>query len=418
MAAAIAMAAASVAQAQTPAADATPQKPNGPTIEFKDHPTLRLGPLRLSFRARVQADAKESDAPFPDADDRSIDVARRRIGIEGRVADALEFQIERDLVDLDPWRDVFVNVRQFEFVQVQAGKFKLPFSLDENTGATNLDFAYRSLAATHLAPGRDLGIMVHGRLADEIVRYEIGRFDRDGRNARSSRNPDLVAGGPTIAGRVSVLPFRKAKGDIEDLMLGLAWAASDVPEGFRALQGETVLGANFYTSPYWVKGQRIRQGFELRWRPGPASIKAEYIRLTDERLDQSVEDSDLSRLVATGWYISGTYALTGDKKVDGLDAPKKPLFQGGIGAIEVALRIEQLTFGSEAKDDTPSASPRADVVIGNRNRVVTVGANWYANRWIKLQFNMIQETLADPLQGPAPALPRFWSRVFRFQFTL
>jgi hypothetical protein len=40
----------------------------------------------------------------------------------------------------------------------------LPSSLDENTSPTNLDFVYRSLAANQLPPGRDRGVMVHGRL--------------------------------------------------------------------------------------------------------------------------------------------------------------------------------------------------------------------------------------------------------------
>jgi phosphate-selective porin len=94
----------------------------------------------VDFRARVQADTRSSDTAFADSDGSSPDVARRRIAVEGDIEHLVEFQVERELGDDEPWRDVYANYHQFDVVQVQAGKFKLPFSLDENTSPTNLDF--------------------------------------------------------------------------------------------------------------------------------------------------------------------------------------------------------------------------------------------------------------------------------------
>ena len=199
------------------------------------------------------------------------------------------------------WRDVYANYQQFGYVQVQGGQFKLPFSMDENTSPTNLDFVYRSLAARVLAPGRDRGVMVHGRLLDRIVRYELGLFDQDGRNART-RNPERVSGGRTLAARVVAQPFRSSKSIVADLQAGLAFTSSDVGMGLRSLRGLTTFEETFFDPDLWVHGRRQRAGFELRWRPGPFSFKSEYIRVTTERRGQSVEDTDLSPLLATGWY--------------------------------------------------------------------------------------------------------------------
>ena len=58
------------------------------------------------------------------------------------------------------------------------------------------------------------------------------------------------------------------------------------------------------------------------------------------------------------------------------------------------------------------------MIPGNSDRVDTFGVNWYANRWIKVQFNVVRDTLTDPLVGPMPSQPSFWSRVFRFQISL
>jgi len=94
------------------------------------------------------------------------------------------------------------------------------------------------------------------------------------------------------------------------------------------------------------------------------------------------------------------------------------LWRGGFSAIELAARVERLAFGSAAEGDTPSAGPRADVIAGNRDRVETIGVNWYMNRWLKLQFNVMHDTLRDPSQGPRPDKAGLWSRVLRFQLSI
>jgi phosphate-selective porin len=110
--------------------------------------------------------------------------------------------------------------------------------------------------------------------------------------------------------------------------------------------------------------------------------------------------------------------MTGEIKADGLAVPRRPLFRGGIGAVEFAARLERLTFGSAADDRAPSAAPRAEVIEGNSDRVETAGVNWYMNRWMKVQFNIIHDTVRDPSQGPNPDRAGFWSHVLRFQLSL
>src|SRR5829696_5747197 len=152
----------------TAAAAAEQKKPEEgfPRVEWDAHPSIRLGTgTRIDFRARFQWDLRRSEAPFRDDDDLepgAVDLARRRVGIEGEILNIVDYQVERELASSDPWRDVYANYKQFDAAQVQAGKFKVPFSLDENTSATNLDFVYRSRAAEFLAPGRDIGVMLHG----------------------------------------------------------------------------------------------------------------------------------------------------------------------------------------------------------------------------------------------------------------
>jgi phosphate-selective porin OprO/OprP len=365
------------------------------------HPSITAGDwLRVDFRARFQADIRKSEAPIRDDEDGGLDIARRRIGIEGRVGH-LNYEVEYE-TGAHEWRDVYVDYRQFTPVQVRAGSFKLPFGLDENTSATNLDFIYRSRISSRLAPGRDRGVSVHGRVLRNMVSYEAGVFGNDGANARPS-NSTRVFGKRTVAARVLTHPFRGSKSPLATLQIGAAISGTDVPVGFPAVRARTVFGASFYDSDVWVRGRRQRTGLEARWQPGRASIQSEYIRLTDERRGQSVEDGDLSPLVAHGWYVSGTYRFTSKRN--------------RYGRIEAAARYETLSFGSTGVGER-STSARADTVLGNIDRVMTFGANWHVNRWVKVQANLIREDIGRPSMGPLPERSSFWSRAFRLQLTL
>jgi phosphate-selective porin OprO/OprP len=356
--------------------------------------------LRLDFRARFQGDIRRSEAPIRGDEDGGLDIARRRVGVDGRVKH-VDFQIEYELGERE-WRDVYIDYRQFKAVQVRGGIFKVPFGLDESTSATNLDFIYRSRISSRLAPGRDRGVSVHGRVLKSIVMYEAGVFGNDGDNARPS-NSARVFGKTTFAARVVAHPFRGSKSGLATLQFGGAISGTDVPLGFPAVRARTVFGASFYDSDVWVRGHRQRTGLEIRWQPGRVSLQSEYIRLTDERRGQSVEDGDLSPLVADGWYISGTYSVTRKRN--------------RWGRIEAAIRYETLTFGSTTREER-STSARADAVFGNSDRVATLGANWHVNKWVKVQANVIREQIGVPSMGPMPGRSGFWGRAFRLQLTL
>jgi phosphate-selective porin OprO/OprP len=409
-------------------ASGKPKSENDWGFRWDGRPSLRLGEgTRVDFRIRLQGDLVNSEVPLADVADRwsGVDLERRRIGLDGEIFGLFDYQVERELNDgRDPWRDVYLNYKQFSFAAVQVGKFKLPFSLDENTSATNLDFIYRSRIAAILAPGRDQGAMVHGRLLQRgLLRYELGIFKADGSNARSF-NEARVQGDRTVAARLVVQPFRGTKTLARDLAFGTAFTRSDIPEGISGLRGRTELDEWFYQPEAIVHGIRRRIGVEARWRPGPFSIKSEYIRLSDERLGEGIDESDLPPLVGSGWYLSGTWAVTGEKKADGVAEPRRPLFggplRGGyVGAIEIAARVERIRFGSVGGDGSDAGTgPRAYVILGNSDRAYTIGVNWYANRWIKIQANLVRNVIANPEQGPLPGQPAYWSRMIRFQFSM
>lgn len=397
-----------------------------PRFTLEDHPTIRFSRTTfIELRARGAGEYRTSEAPLDD-DEEAFDITRRRVGVSGEIAGILGFEVERELVSFDPWRDVYAEYRQFPVLRVRGGKFKLPFGLEENTSVDNLDFAYRSMASNQLAPGRDRGVMAYGRLLNRRVNYEAGWFAGDGTNAQPRQGrDDQVQGGTSMVGRIVIQPARNSNTPAEGLEFGAAYMTSEVEEGLSAIRGQTMFGPTFFPSDFWVNGTRTRIGLQGRWSYKQTSIKSEYIRLQDERLGMSVDDTDLPKLRATGWYVSGSFVLTGEDESNA-ENPRRPLFQGGFGSIEIAARTEKLLLDSAAGGPSdgeggiiePSSSPRAAVLAPNGVRAHTVGVNWHPNRWLKVQFNLVREILDDPERGPLPSQAGFWNRVLRVQFSI
>jgi phosphate-selective porin len=270
--------------------------------------------------------------------------------------------------------------------------------------------------SARLAPGRDRGVLLHGRVARRTLGYEIGMFAHDGDNARP-KGGTRVFGGRTLAGRVTLEPFRHSKSTMSDVQVAVAFTRSSLPEGFPAVRGRSVLGVSFFDSDVWVEGNRRRDGMHVRWRPGPFSVASEYIRVSDDRRSQSQAGTDLPPFLARGWYVSGSWVVAGATGAASADHPRRPLFQGGFGSIQVAMRLEHLSLGSAPGTDSPSTSPRADVVLGNRETALTMGATWHPNRWITVEGNLIREEIGAASVAAVPHL-RVWSRLIRCQLAI
>jgi phosphate-selective porin len=400
-----------------PSAAQSNQQDGDPPVRlvFPGRPSLRFGSaVRVDFRLRLQGDVR-SFSPDRGGDDDTFELTRRRFGLQGTAFEYFEYEVERELRRENPWRDLFVNFSYFDDYQVQAGKFKIPFSQERLTGSTDLDYVYRAAVVDALSPAREIGATVHGRFNNRAVGYDAGIFRHDGENARFGLNPGA---GATVAGRVAARPMRvtSVTGASREMEIAAAVTVGDVPDGRNSLRGHTTFGEPFF-EPVYVNGRRIRLGFDADWRPGPFSVKAEFIRVTDQRKNQGIFDEDLPSLVSRGWYVSGSWVVTGEPKLDGIE-PRAPLFSGGAGAVEVATRLERLGFGSSFDGEPELSNPRAANLLEVAVRAWTVGVNWYVNRWAKIQFNAIRE-LTGPSDDPTGTeRTTTWTRVVRFQFVL
>jgi hypothetical protein len=184
--------------------------------------------------------------------------------------------------------------------------------------------------------------------------------------------------------------------------------------GPGSLDGRTVFDHKLFPT-FYVNGRRRRIGGDAEWRNGPFQLRGEVIDVRDDRRGEGTDDDDLPRLRSGGGYVSGTWIVTGEKKTDAVK-PKHPLPRQGFGAVEIAGRVEWIGIGSSMGREL-SAGPRAAVPADQRAHVVTLGVNWYLNRFVRLAANVIHETRYDgDVVVKTEQLP--WAPVIRFQFGL
>jgi phosphate-selective porin len=257
--------------------------------------------------------------------------------------------------------------------------------------------------------------MVHGRLLERVLEYQVGYFTRDGDHGRTS---ETEGGGSAVAARVVVRPFAQGRqGALGLLQLGAAFSGSRV-DNRVGLRGRTVFGDGVFFDRVYVNGRRRRAGVEASWAAGPASLSGELITISDERNGMGFDGEDLSSARASGWYVAATWALTGEPKRGWLE-PRRDFLRGGAGAIELVARVEALRFDALAYPGEPFGFPLASSLAGNADHVATLGLNWYLNHYARIQGNLVRESIEDPQRSPAPrAGGTFTSAVFRLQLRL
>src|SRR5258705_3529777 len=249
-------------------------------LTFDKRPSIEVRDVfSMDFRLKSQMDFR--DFPLEPATDSKdvFDLHRARVGIDGNfMQKRFDYQVEWELSDTTgPWRDAYLDAPVLPFLELRGGQFKIPFGLDQLTSSMDLDFNYRSLAGSYLAPGRDVGVMAHGRLLNDVLRYQAGVFRRGGDNVRASERSDPQTN-RTYAGRLVVEPWdRSSHRALRSLGAGVALTDGALPARPKGLSGETIPGDTFFQRLY-VNGPPQRIGAELQWRPGSFGVQGELMR--------------------------------------------------------------------------------------------------------------------------------------------
>jgi phosphate-selective porin OprO/OprP len=276
-----------------------------------------------------------------------------------------------------------------DYLAVQAGQMKTPWSQEETCSSRFVDFGERSLL-NRLAPAHDIGVMFRGSFAEKIFEWNLGVF-----NGAFSRDAGRNTPDPNdekdVVGRLFISPFRTSGTKfIEQLRIGGDFTIGDRDNnaiGAGVTAGDYEVGTiNPFAVPATVNadGLQTRYLFNFNWNYGPASIRAEYGVVNTELNDvPAALEGDFDQV---GYYIQGSYVLTGeDKPLENRIKPRSNLnvSEGTWGAFELAARMSFLDT-SDGEDAGIVAT-----TANQKTQEIVVGLNWWMTSNVVLRVDWV-----------------------------
>lgn len=324
--------------------------------------------VEISPRGRVHVDFSAHEEDKRELGD-GFRARRARIGLSGKIDDDWSFKIEYDFAENSASaKDAYLRYSGLEAGNITVGHFKVPFGLEELTSSNSVTLIERSLPTTTFAQSRRLGVSYN--TSGENWTFGLMGFGQgQGSGVRGSKADE----GLGVGGRLTFTPI---KNDENLFHLGLA-ATTESPADknakvvrFRTRPESRPTNERLIDTGNIGDVSSINQvGLEAAWKSGPFSVQSEWMRSSLSRSVQTDVDLD-------GWYISGSWVLTGESRGyrGGVFRGVSP--SGPGGAWELTARYSSVNL-----NDGP--------VLGGDEQNWTLGANWYANSRVRFMFNYI-----------------------------
>jgi phosphate-selective porin len=280
------------------------------------------------------------------------------------------------------FKDMYVEVALGKDHVVRAGHFKLPVSREFLVAEQRMDFLERAMFSSGLAPGRDWGVSIHGRLpAAPRLEYMAGAFAGDNwAEASRARN--------TLAARLLLEPVR-------GLQLAVSASTGDVraetgtAARSKGLQGKNASGWVFFKRPA-VDGGRRRVGADVQYLAGPVTFTAEVMQSRERRSAGSGPDSvGLGGSGAVLWRVRG--ARSG--------APSSH-----TAPVDLGLRYDGLRFD--------------DAGLGPSSEALTGALNYQPRSWLRFMLNGILDRYGSTARIPPPERHGYATVVARVQLVV
>lgn len=172
----------------------------GVTFAYGENFAMTMGGAIQARFSGIQADGPTSAGQ---EDRASFDIRRLRIWWEGYTfTKDLEYKVQVDFaVNNSILRDAYINYRFAPEFQARLGQMKRPFSRQQWTSATQLEFVERASAVERFRSGqagdRDVGAMLWGEANEKKLEWYAGVYNGDGLN-NGTPNPDNL--GPASSG--------------------------------------------------------------------------------------------------------------------------------------------------------------------------------------------------------------------------
>lgn len=357
-------------------------------VQFGWAPTFSDPAGNFTFKPRgvIEADAgvfNEREGGYDYSDGTLL--RRARLGFEGTAFKWFNYRAEVDFAgNAVNITDLYLQYTKIPKTVLTIGQHKAPFGLESNNSDNYNTFLERGMftnAFGNAGAERRIGISA-AYAPKENINIAGGLF---GDNESISRGSGAAPGESWgVNGRATWEPVFDT-GKIVHLGVSGYYRdrlkSGDTPDAVRFNDRPNIRidGGNIADSGV-ITGARSLEyaGVEAAGVFGPLTVAGEAGRLWLDRFGGG-------NARFSGYYGYASYMLTGETrpfKGGNFDRikPFKELGNGGLGALEVALRYDHIDL-----TDTPILA-RA----GNEASSVTAGVNWYFNPYAKLMVNWVR----------------------------
>lgn len=289
--------------------------------------------------------------------------------------------------------DAHLNYRYAPWLQLRAGRFKVPIGLELLQSDSVTFFNERALP-TSLVPSRDVGFQLWGEVGGGVLSYAVGVFNGVG-DARSTGNSDFDDN-REFAGRLFLQPFKNSQtAAVRGLGFGVggSWgdyslaSATGLPNGNGYVtDGQQQFFA--YTNTVVASGEHWRLAPQGYYYLGPFSLLGEYT-ISSQNVRRNVAPFESANLQNTGWQVAAGWVLTGEDATFTGVMPRNAFDPHNCkwGAFQVAGRYAEL----DIDDDTFPlfANPLASAT---KAQSWSAGLNWYLNKNLTIKASYARTT--------------------------
>ena len=361
------------------------------------------GGMDLRLGGAVQADHRHYLEEERAAN--GFDIRRARLVFRGTLTRWFRFGMEFEFQGNETDNLVDAYIEGVNGLQaLRFGQFKEPFSLEWVTADKAQVFAEKSMAGS-LCPGRDVGLMLHGRLMSDRLIYGVGLFNGDGDDGSTGGNEQ---DSPEITGRLVAMPFRLSSNDwISNWSVGGSAGFAKIDTlNVRLKVKSTGMAAgdlNVYDLSHNTKfgviqdvDSRMRAGFETSWARKQTGFAAELIHLKYKDMEPVGRPPSNADFFAG--YLAFFWNLTGEP-VSFANGELQPVYPHTFfnpdnntwGAVSLGARIEHF------KGDQDWINPAAHVSVRKAD-ALSLSLNWVPFPMCKAILDYTHTRLSDPVK--------------------